>query len=58
MYKGLKASTTVTMTHTTTTDKHKELQTFVAVVVAGGVAWWAAGKFHVLARKHYSIPYL
>lgn len=43
-YRGLKASTTVTLTHTTTTDDKKGLQTFVAVVVAGGIAWWAAGE--------------
>lgn len=43
-YTGLKASTTVTITDlvATSTDSSADMETFVAVVVAGGVMWWAA----------------
>jgi hypothetical protein len=45
-YSGLKASTTVTITDlvATSTDSSADMETFVAVVVAGGIAWWVAGE--------------
>jgi hypothetical protein len=45
-YSDLKASTTVTITDlvATSTDSSADMETFVAVVVAGGVTWWVAGE--------------
>jgi hypothetical protein len=43
-YKNLRASTTVTLSETTTVGGVSEAETVVAVVFAGGVAWWLAGK--------------
>ena len=45
-YSGLQASTTITITDlvATSTDSSADMETFVAVVVAGGVAWWVAGE--------------
>jgi hypothetical protein len=45
-YQSLRASTTVTLTETATaTNGSSEVETVVAVVFAGGVAWWLAGEF-------------
>ncbi|KAH8763501.1 hypothetical protein F5882DRAFT_522552 [Hyaloscypha sp. PMI_1271] len=50
-YSGLKASTTVTITDlvATSTDSSADMETFVAVVVAGGIAWWVAEQFGAAA---------
>lgn len=44
-YTGLMASTTVTITDMvqTSTDSSSGMETFVAVIFAGGVTWWATG---------------
>jgi hypothetical protein len=40
-YQSLRASTTVTLTETATaTNGSSEVEIVVAVVFAGGVAWW------------------
>lgn len=46
-YSGLRASTTVTVTNlvATSTDSSSDMETFVAVVAAGGILWWAAREF-------------
>lgn len=46
-YSDLRASTTVTVTNlvATSTDSSSDMETFVAVVVAGGILWWAAREF-------------
>jgi len=43
-YSNLKASTTITMNQTVTRNSSSEVETVVAVVFAGGVLWWLAGK--------------
>ncbi len=57
-YEGLKASRTITTTFETTstisqastTTTQLGTETVVAVVFAGGVAWWAACKSQVLTQ--------
>jgi hypothetical protein len=45
-YTKLRASTTVTFTEAaTTSDGGNGLETAVAVIFAGGIAWWAACKY-------------
>lgn len=41
-YKGLRASTTITLTESATQSGKNELETVAAVVFAGGVAWYLA----------------
>lgn len=50
-YTSLKASTTVTITDVvaTSTDSSAEMETFIVVVVAGGIAWWVAGEFALVS---------
>jgi hypothetical protein len=43
-YKSLRASTTVTLSETATASRASEVETVVAVVFAGGIAWWLAGE--------------
>lgn len=55
-FESLKASTTITsvysgsitVTSASTTITPSGLETQIAVVFAGGVAWWAAGKLQIL----------
>jgi hypothetical protein len=43
-YKSLRASTTVTMSESATATGASEVETVVAVIFAGGIAWWLSGK--------------
>jgi hypothetical protein len=43
-YKSLRASTTVTLSETATVSTDSEVETVVAVIFAGGIAWWLAGE--------------
>ncbi|KAF2200687.1 hypothetical protein GQ43DRAFT_373221 [Delitschia confertaspora ATCC 74209] len=43
-YKKLRASTTITLAETATLTGDSQVETVVAVVFAGGIAWWLACK--------------
>jgi hypothetical protein len=45
-YSGLQASTTVTLTESATSSGDSSIETAIAVVYAGGIAWWLAGELN------------
>jgi hypothetical protein len=44
-YKSLRASTTVTLSETATTSSASEVESVVAIIFAGGVAWAISGEY-------------
>jgi hypothetical protein len=54
-YTQLRASTTVTITESATNTGDSQVETVVAVVFAGGVAWWMACKLSVTSSSFLSI---